>query len=399
VIVVDKERFPRYRIGESMIPYCWFALERLGLLDAMDSGNFSVPKHSVQFVAPDGTQTTPFYFNTHIDHPCARTWQVRRTDFDRVLLDHARTSGAQIMQGMTVRDLCCHGGAIVGVDATDEEGTEYAFRAPITIDASGRGLLAVNRLRWRVADPHLQKMSIWTYYKGAKRDPGLDEGATTVAYIEDKGWFWYIPLPDDTVSVGVVAEKSALFSNGDSLESIFDRKVAGQAWIADHIRSGRCIAEHKATGDYSYRSRYCAANGLVLAGDAFAFLDPVFSSGLFLALDGGVRVADAVHIALRDGDTGAAQFAAYGQAVCHGIEAMRRLVYAFYDPGFSFGSFLRAHPEFRRDVTDLLIGHVLKDYDPMFAAIGAYAAIPAPLSHGSPMIEPLTLPDSKPNRN
>lgn len=389
VLIVDKDDFPRYHIGESMIPYCYFALERLGLVQAMSTAPFTVDKHSVQFVGLDGAQTTPFYFNTHTDHPCAKTWQVRRSDFDGLLLNHALKRGVHVMHGITVRDFVMQNGAIVGVHATDDEGQTMTWRAPITIDASGRGLVAVNRFRWRQVDPRLRKMAIWTYYEGAMRDPGIDEGATTVAYVEDKGWFWYIPLPDDIVSVGVVAEKQALFARSNDPGTVFDEQVSIQPWIKRHIEPGKRVGDHRATGDFSYRSRYCAADGLVLAGDAFAFLDPVFSSGLFLALDGGVRVADAVHEALEQQDWRAEQFEAYGQAVCQGIEAMRQLVYVFYDANFSFGTFLRAHPEFRSDLTDLLIGHVMKDYRPMFQAISEYAHVPPPLSYGGPCKEPL----------
>ena len=141
---------------------------------------------------------------------------------------------------------------------------------------------AAHKQNWMVRDPELKKVALWTYYKGAKRDPGLDGGATTVAYLPSKGWFWYIPLSGDMVSVGIVAERDYLFdgSTKDHAE-IFQREVQNNEWIKDHLSVGKQTGEYRITGEYSYRNRYCSTDGLVLAGDALGFLDPVFSSGVF----------------------------------------------------------------------------------------------------------------------
>lgn len=388
-IIIDRATFPRYRIGESLIPYCWFPLQRLGLVERIDSSSCVVRKHSVQFVGLDGEQTVPFYFREHIDHDCARTWQVVRSAFDEILLDNAKQKGAEVRPGLAARRLIRAGDAVAGVVAADEGGNEIEFRGSITLDATGRDSFAVNQLGWRISDPELRKIALWTYYRGAHRDPGIDEGATTIAYLPGKGWFWYIPLPDDIVSVGIVCEKDYLYRDGDlDLRGMFEREVAIQPWIRSHLAGAAPQGEYRVTGDYSYRSKHCAADGLLLVGDAFGFLDPVFSSGVFLALYSGVMAGDAVHEALHDGDCSAGRFAAYGEKFRAGIEAMRRLVYAFYDTEFSFGEFLRARPEFRRDLTDCLIGNVEKDFDPLFAAAREFADIPDPLPHGRPLVSP-----------
>jgi len=158
--------------------------------------------------------------------------------------------------------------------------------------------------------------------------------------------------------------------------------VENNAWIHDHLSTGRQTGEYYATGDFSYRARHCAADGLVLAGDAFAFLDPVFSSGVFLALKGGELVADAVHAALEAGDVSAARFAEYGATLEQGLKAMRRLVYAFYDRNFSFGKLMRAHPEIRGELTDCLIGNLYRDFSQLFAALDEFARLPAPEADG-----------------
>jgi len=146
-------------------------------------------------------------------------------------------------------------------------------------------------------------------------------------------------------------------------------------------------APARLTGDFSYRSKHCACDGLLLIGDAFAFLDPVFSSGVFLALKSGELGADAIHSALLKDNVCAEQFTEYGQLICHGIESMRKLVYAFYDEGFRFSDLLKKHPELRGDLTDCLIGHLFKDFDSLFRAVGEFADVPTPLEYGNPLIQ------------
>jgi len=370
VILFEKERFPRYHIGESLMPFCYFTLDRLGLVDRLQSSQFP-KKYSVQFAREDGHVSQPFYFFQHLDHPCSTTWQVVRSEFDRMLLDNAVQKGAAVHEGAMVKGLIEEDDRVVGVRAVLSDGRSVEVRAPITIDASGRDMFTLNRKGWRVRDPKLNKISVWCYYEGAKRDEGLDAGATTVAYLPEKGWFWYIPLRDDRVSVGVVADREYLYRDGvKDPAAVFAREIPNNRWIAEHLAPGRQVGRFWVTGDYSYRSKHCAGDGLLLIGDAFAFLDPVFSSGVFLALKSGELGADAVDAALERGDTSAEAFTEYGETMCRGIEAMRNLVYAFYDPDFSFGRLIRKHPDRRGDLTDCLIGDLFRDFDGLFAALG-----------------------------
>ena len=385
VLVLEKDSFPRYHVGESLLPYCYFPLERIGALDKIKQHGFT-QKYSVQFVSPRGKQSQPFYFFEHFDHEAAQTWQVWRDQFDNLLLDHAQESGAEVLQETAAQELIEENDAVAGVAAKTKEGQPFEARAPITIDASGRNAFSIGRHGWRKMDPELNKMAVWTYYKGAKRDTGYDEGATTVAFIPEKGWFWYIPLPGDTVSVGVVAERSYLLRHGRDPETIFNGEIHSNQWIADHLSTGTPIGKYWATGEYSYRSEFCARDGLVLTGDAFAFLDPVFSSGVFLALKGGELAAESAECALRTGDTSAEHFTAYGETLCEMIEAMRKLVYAFYDVDFTFRQVLEDEPGLKGDLTDILIGNLKKDFNPLFEAVGNYAKLPEPLAHGRPVV-------------
>ncbi|MEM7307809.1 MAG: NAD(P)/FAD-dependent oxidoreductase [Planctomycetota bacterium] len=383
VLLLEKEPPRRYSVGESLIPFCWYPLERLGLVDRLDASDFIVHKHSVQFVGTGGQRSKPYYFFQHRDHPSSRTWQVHRAEFDALLRENAVERGVKIVRG-TARSFLRDGGAVRGLAATLEDGTDVQIRARMTVDASGRATFAQRENGWKIPDKDLRKVAIWTYFEGAKRDPGLDEGATTIAYLPDKGWFWYLPLACDVVSVGVVAEPEYLFGETRDIEQIFEREVGVQPWIQDHLSTGKRLRPCQVTRDFTYRSRHCAEDGLVLVGDAFSFLDPVFSSGVFLGLHSGVLAADAVRDALAAGDVTASRFTDYGRKFCEAIEAMRRLVFAFYDTDFNFGEFLKVHPEFRNDVTDCLIGDLHRDFDPLFAAMGKHARIPDPLPHGAP---------------
>ncbi len=382
VIVLEKEHFPRYHVGESLIPHCWDTLDRLGMTERLDAEGYQ-SKQSVQFVSPDGELSTPFYFSKHTDHPRARTWQVDRASFDTMMMERAREAGAEVREGIKVLDFLEEDGVITGVTAEDESGKKFELRAPITMDASGRDALFQRKKKWRKRDPKLNKIAIWTLYKGAKRDPGVDEGATTIAYVKEKGWFWNIPLKDDIVSTGIVAERDYLYRDGRDLAAIYEREIKENKWIEEHLSEGEQFGEYWVAGEYSYRAEHCATDGLVLIGDAFAFLDPVFSSGVYLALTTGSLGADAVEKALVNQDFGSGQFRDYGERVCLGIEWMRKLVYAFYDDDFSFGDVVNKYAGVRRDLTDCLIGDLMdKDYTELFGRVAEFAELPSELPHG-----------------
>ncbi|MGY8689861.1 MAG: NAD(P)/FAD-dependent oxidoreductase, partial [Verrucomicrobiales bacterium] len=369
----------------------------LGVIPEMDRLGFT-QKLSVQFVTQDGGKSQPFYFFQHHDHPSSTTWQVNRDEFDLMLLENAESKGAQVRQETKVRSfLKGEAGEVIGVEAEHSDGQVIEYFAPITIDATGRDSMAVTKNRWRERDPKLNKVALWTYYRGAMRDEGLAAGSTTVAYLPERGWFWYIPLKNDIVSVGIVAERDYLFAESRDPATVMANSIEDNAWIKDHLSVGEQFGEYWVTGEYSYRSRYCATDGLMLVGDAFAFLDPVFSSGVFFALKSGQMAADAVHAALEKGDTSASQFDSYGQQICEGVELMRKIVYAFYDESFSFGKLIRKYPDLRPDLTDCLIGNLEKhDFQELVSAMGEFAQMPGELAHGRrglSVAEPAVLPE------
>jgi flavin-dependent dehydrogenase len=275
---------------------------------------------------------------------------------------------------------------VVGVEARDAAGHTFEVRAPITLDCTGKEAFTSVRHGWREPDPYLNKIAVWTYYKGSKRRAGIDEGETTVAFVPEKGWFWHIPQHDDMVSVGVVAEGKYLTRGGvKDPRAIFEREVGQNLWIKDRLSEGQCTGEFWVTSEYSRHSRYCAVPGLALVGDALAFLDPVFSSGVMLALKSGVLVGETIHEGLVAGDLSPARFAAYGAAIRTGVENMRKLVYAFYHPSFSFKHVIERYPEAAGDITDCLSGDVGKDFSRLWKQIREFVPLPDDLPYGVPL--------------
>ncbi len=386
VLVIEREKFPRYHIGESLIPFTFGPLERIGMIPKMKASCF-VKKYSVAFVQPDGRRSLPFYFFNRYDRETvAQTWQVLRSEFDQMLLDNAREKGAEVREETTVNRLLNEGDRVVGVEVTDKSGRTYEIRAPITLDCSGKEAFTSNHLGWRMRDPYLNKIAVWTYYKGSKREPDIDEGATTVAYVPDKGWFWHIPQHNDMISVGIVAEGKYLSRGGvKNPKEMFDREVEENQWIKTHLAEGRSTGEYFITSEYSRHSRHCASPGLLLLGDAFAFLDPVFSSGVMLALKSGHLAAEAVHEGLIEGDLSPSRFTEYDVTIRQGVENMRKLVYAFYDPNFSFREVIRRHPEAGGQITDCLSGDVNKDFSQLWGWIREFVPLPDDLPYGTPL--------------
>jgi flavin-dependent dehydrogenase len=346
-----------------------------------------VKKYSVQFVNAAGKLSAPFYFWDNKPHECSQTWQVERSEFDTMMLQNAREHGVTVHEGVRVVDvLLDEKQRATGVTIQAEGGTRREVHARVVVDASGQNGLLMNRFRLRLWDPILNKGAIWTYWKGAYRDAGRDEGATMVLQTADRqGWFWYIPLHDDLISVGVVAPFDYLFKGRGDREQTYKEEVERCTAVRERVANATRATGYFATKDYSYRSKQVAGDGWVLVGDAFGFLDPLYSSGVLLALRSGEFAADAILDGFASGDLSAAQLGRWGPVFNAGVDRMRRLVCEYYD-GFSFGNFVKKFPDLKNTVTDLLIGDLFTDkvdtvwgpleslYPPNKAAIPAWSA-------------------------
>jgi flavin-dependent dehydrogenase len=361
VLLLDRERFPRYRLGESLMPATYWTLSRLGVLDKVKNSGFP-KKYSVQFFSKSGRSGTPFYFRDTEPHDSSQTWQVDRAGFDQMLLDNAREAGVEVCQWANLKAVLFEGDRATGVDVELNGEQRSQPRATVIVDATGQTALISRKLKLKQVDPKLRHASLYTRYRGAVRDAGIDEGATLIMHTrEERSWFWYIPLPDDQVSVGVVGPIDYLITRREgNPRQIFDDEVALCPALEARIRGAERLMEVGAIRDFSYISKRIAGNGWVLAGDAFGFLDPIYSSGVFLALKSAEDAADSINEALERRDFSAEQLGRHGDAYLAGMEAMRKLVYAYYDSSFSFAVFFKRFPQCREDVVNLLIGNVFR---------------------------------------
>lgn len=376
VQLFEREHFPRFHIGESLIPETYWVLERLKMLDKMRHSAF-VKKFSVQFVTDVGKVSAPFFFDEHKPHECSQTWQVLRSEFDQMMLENAREQGVEAHEGVRVLEVLFENQRAVGVKISRENGPEEEVRAPVIVDASGQSTMLVSRLQLREWDKDLRKAALWTYWENAERDPGKNGGATLVIQsFERRGWFWYIPLHNHITSIGIVADYTYLFQNRSQseFEEIYNFEVENCPGLKARLTQAQRIAPFRVLKEYSYRARQGSGDGWVTIGDAYGFLDPLYSSGVLLALKSGQLAADAIAEALPTGDTSGARLGAWLPGFNRGMDRMRRLVCEYYD-GLSFGRFIRKHPDQKGFITDLLIGDIFDEkVDPVFKNIDALKA-------------------------
>lgn len=382
VVLFEKEEFPRHHIGESLMTDTYWTFQRMGILEKLRQSPF-VRKYSVQFANSAGRESRPFYFFEAIHHESAVTWQVTRSAFDKLLLDHAEEQGAAVHQRTAVKQVLFEGDKATGVEVQMKDGSRQRFEASVVVDASGQSAMLSNKLRWRVRDPKLKKAVLYSYYKDAHREPNLDGGATMVLRTPkgSNGWFWYIPLENDITSVGVVADPEYLLKGrGQDLAKIFDEEIHKTEAVRKRVAEGTRVDKIYSILDYSYRSKKNAGDGFVIIGDAYGFLDPIYSSGVLLALKMAELAADAIHDAFKNEDFSAERLGQFQPLLDQGIESMRKLVYAFYHESFSFAQFLRKYPEHRVNVINLLVGGVFREgVDEVYGPMSEFAEIPPPL--------------------
>lgn len=382
VVLFEKELFPRHHIGESLMTDTYFTFQRMGLLEKLKSSPF-VRKYSVQFANPAGKESRPFYFFEALHHESAVTWQVTRAQFDLMLIEHAADQGADVYQETQIKRVLFDGDRAYGVEALMKDGSLQKFEAPVIVDATGQTAMLSNKFGWRVRDPKLKKAVLYSYFKGAHREPDLNGGATLVlrTRVGSNGWFWYIPLENDITSVGVVADPEYLVKGrGQDLAKIFHEEIEKVESVRKRVGNATRADKIYSILDYSYRSMRCAGDGFILIGDAYGFLDPIYSSGVLLALKMAELAADSIHDAFKENDFSAERLGQYQGKLDKGIESMRKLVYAFYNEGFSFSQFLQKYPEQRVNIITLLMGDVFKEgVDDIYRPMADFAIIPPPL--------------------
>jgi flavin-dependent dehydrogenase len=348
-------------VGESLMPETYWTLQRLGVLQQMKSSQFT-KKLSVQFVSSLGKESQPFFFRDHDPRECAETWQVERADFDKLLFDNAAEKGAECRDRTRVLSVHFEDHRATGVTLQTDDGAQHRLSCRVVMDATGQQALIANALGIRDEDPRLRKAAIWGYYRNARRDEGDNGGATIIMHTRQKrSWFWFIPLSNDVTSIGVVGDRDYLIKGRGRPADVYQEELKLCPALVERLVDAQLVSEFRVAKEFSYSTRQQAGDGWVLVGDAFGFIDPIYSSGVYLALRSGELAADAVVDGLRHGDVSAGQLSSWIPAFRDGTRWIRQLVDVYYTDEFSLGHFLRDHPEHRGNLTDLLIGRVFHE--------------------------------------
>ncbi len=330
VLMLEKARHPRFHIGESLLPMNLPILERLGVLDAVEA--IGVRKNGADFPRPADGRTLLFAFSRALRDSPDHAFQVRRDEFDQLLFDHARGAGADCRDGVTVEriDFAADGRPALA-HARADDGRTFAVRPRYLLDASGRDTFLGARLKLKRKNPKHQSAAIFSHFEGVERRPGEDAGNITIERFAD-GWAWLIPLRDGSMSIGIVAGPAVLKQRRGDTEQFLMETLRGIPTVRPRIEGARRIAPVHATGNYSYRCSRMSGPGWSLIGDAYVFIDPIFSSGVFLGMHGAERAAEAVDAILRAPAREASLQRALQRGLDRGLAEFSWFIYRFTTP-------------------------------------------------------------------
>lgn len=327
VIVLERETFPRFHIGESLLPYSMPTFERLGLREKMD--RTFLHKHGAELATSCGSREVRFYFKNGFRLAHTQSYQVDRATFDKVLLDHARTTGAEVREATSVEGVAFDDdGATLKVSSASE-----AIRARYVIDASGRNTVVGSHFKLKQRYPTLNKFSVFAHWEGVTREPGIDGSLTRMVRGRDR-WFWMIPLGETRMSIGMVMDTVDFKALRQAPEDALEQAIAAEATIMARMGAAERVTQVYSTGDYSYRNSAFAGERWLLAGDAAGFIDPVFSTGVFLAIASGEKAADAIEAVLRSPASRERRFNQYEKALGRVMNLYLRFVNSWYSHHF-----------------------------------------------------------------
>jgi flavin-dependent dehydrogenase len=356
VLVLEREAFPRFHIGESQLPWSRELWHELGLDEALARAGF-VDKWGATFITANGAIEQYADFNDAAETPQPQTYQVPRAEFDRIFLQHAAASGAEVRQPAQAVDVTFESDGVTVRFLAD--GTQHETRAAAIVDASGKAGFVARRRSERQFDPQLRNVALHAQYEEVPRPSGRRAGDIRMVMRPDRGWFWFIPLSASVTSVGIVLPKEAhARSAGATLEQALAAYLAETPTAAALTAHARRVTPVRFDADYSYCARRFAGDRWLLVGDAGAFLDPIFSTGVLMAMQSGVDAADALDAALTAGDLSERRFAGYERATRARWTHFRRFAVGFYDPAFR-DLFFRPRAPFRmrEALTSVLAGN------------------------------------------
>ena len=332
VLVLERDAFPRFHIGESQVPWSDEVFRALGVVDKVARAGF-VEKWGASFTSADGSVEKYADFSQAPETPRPQTYQMTRAELDALLLEHAAECGATVVHGAQARDASfAKDHALLRYTL---DGAEHEVRVAAIVDASGRAGFLSRRLADRRYDPALRNVSLHAWFENVPRRPGRRAGDIRMITRPDRGWFWFIPVSDTVMSVGVVVPKDVHTERGNAaLEEALDRYVRETPAAAALLAQGRLVSEVRFDADYSYDSDRYAGDRWLVVGDAGAFLDPIFSTGVLLAMQGGLDAAAALDRALASGDLSRRSFDAFERGVAARYQHFRRFAAGFYQQPF-----------------------------------------------------------------
>ncbi|MEC9096723.1 MAG: NAD(P)/FAD-dependent oxidoreductase [Planctomycetota bacterium] len=358
VVQIEREVHPRPHVGESLMPATNEVLQRLGMQNSIEQLRF-IRKVGVQFVSASGKASMPFYFRKHDDRPDSETWHVDRAKLDHCLFKIASERGVRTMESVRFLSLERNepGKQVVLVE---DRGQTRKITAKVLIDASGQQAVLAKHFQIKEMEAMRKNISIWTYYQTSDT-VFADETITIIAKTKEaNGWFWLIPVDSRTLSVGLVGDVETIHSSASTNADRFLHFVGPNEFVADYLNSSNLIQVGKfiTAKDFSYQARQPAGEGWVLTGDALGFIDPVYSTGVLLALKTGELAGDAVVDCLNTGDLSKERLGNWYAQYAEKVELLRKLVDLFYDSQFSFGGFIADNPDCSYQLADLLMGRV-----------------------------------------
>ncbi len=329
VVLVEKDRQPRFHIGESLLPLNLPLFERLGIKNAVE--RVGMVKYGVEFVSAAHQRAVRYEFARAWDKTFPYAYHVRRSEFDHLLLRNAAAKGAEIVEEFRVTevDFLPEGGALVKGRGTD--GGERRWRAAFLADASGRDTLLAAKLGLKRRNRKHASAAVYGHFTDAERLPGKAEGDISIFWFEH-GWFWFIPLVDGTTSVGAVCRPEFIKARKGDVTTFFMSTIASCPELAARLRQARLVSPAAATGNYSYSATRMFGRSFILLGDAFAFIDPVFSTGVYIAMTMAFLGADAVEACLCDPRKAGRALRHFEAETLRGLKSLSWYIYRINSP-------------------------------------------------------------------
>jgi flavin-dependent dehydrogenase len=316
VVVVEKDRHPRFHIGESLLPLNLPLLDRLGVKEQVDK--IGMLKYGAEFVSPYHKKRITFDFGKALRKNYPYAYQVRRSEFDHILLKNAAAKGANIIEGCRVTDVAFPSEGGVHAQGVDEQGQNRSWHAKFFVDASGRDTFLANRFKIKQRSSKHNSAAMFGHFTGARRPTGKAEGNISIFWF-DHGWFWFIPLADGTTSIGAVCWPDYMKSRKKDLKTFFMETIASCTELAEALSEATLASDVTATGNYSYQAKTMVGENYILLGDAFAFIDPLFSTGVYLAMNSAFLGANVVSASLHEPSRKAATIKRFDAAVRHAL--------------------------------------------------------------------------------